>query len=70
MRKVVFVVEGGVARARVVETGLASETEIEIVSGVKDGERLVEGPYKVLSRDLKDGKRVEQAKEGKGEKRS
>ena len=73
MRKVVFVVEGGVARARVVETGLASESEIEIVSGVRAGEQLVEGPYKVLSRTLEDGKRVEQAKDdgkGKGERRS
>ena len=31
LRKVVFVVEGGVAKVRPVETGLASETEIEIV---------------------------------------
>jgi HlyD family secretion protein len=56
----------------VVETGLASETEIEIVSGVKDGDQLVAGPYRLLSRELRDGKRVEQAKEepAKGEKRS
>ncbi len=72
LRKLVFVVEGGVAKARPVETGLASETEIEITSGLKEGEKLVEGPYRVLSRDLKDGKPVKEAKEGagKGEKKS
>jgi HlyD family secretion protein len=51
-------VKDGVAAQRVVETGLASETEIEIVSGLQEGERVVEGPYRVLSRDLADGKPV------------
>jgi HlyD family secretion protein len=57
-QKVVFVVEDGKARVRRVETGLASENEIELVSGVKDGETVVEGPYKLLSRELADGKAV------------
>jgi len=58
MQKVVFVVEDGKARVRKVETGLASENDIELVSGVKEGEVIVEGPYKLLSRDLADGKPV------------
>jgi HlyD family secretion protein len=58
MQKVVFVVEDGKARVRRVETGLASENDIELVSGVKEGEMIVEGPYKLLSRDLADGKPV------------
>ena len=58
LRKVVFVVVDGAAKARPVETGLASDTEIEIVSGVAEGEVVVEGPYRVLSRDLADGKKV------------
>ncbi len=61
LRKVIFVVQDGRARLRPVETGLASENEIEIVDGLAAGERVVEGPYKVLSRDLKDGKRVKEA---------
>ncbi|GEJ57489.1 efflux RND transporter periplasmic adaptor subunit [Anaeromyxobacter diazotrophicus] len=60
LRKVVFVVEGGVAKARPVETGLADESAIEIVSGLKEGEQVVEGPYKALSRELKSGKPVKQ----------
>jgi HlyD family secretion protein len=70
-KKVVFVVEGGVARARLVEVGLASESDIEIVSGLKEGEVVVEGPYKALSRELQDGRPVKEAKEpAPGEKRS
>ena len=37
LQKVVFVVEDGKARVRRVETGLACETEIEIVSGAEGG---------------------------------
>lgn len=62
MQKVVFVVEDGKARVRRVETGLASENDIELVSGVKEGEVIVEGPYKLLSRELADGKPVKTEK--------
>jgi HlyD family secretion protein len=62
LQKVVFVVEDGKARVRRVETGLASENDIELVSGVKEGEVIVEGPYKLLSRELADGKPVKTEK--------
>jgi HlyD family secretion protein len=62
LRRCVFVVEGGKARVRPVETGLASESEIEITSGLKDGEQVVEGPYRILSRELSDGKAVAEGK--------
>ncbi len=68
MRKVVFAVENGVARLRPVETGLASETEIEIAKGLEGGAQVVEGPYKVLARELADGKPVRQQKPGEGAK--
>jgi HlyD family secretion protein len=64
LRKVVFVIQDGVARVRPVETGLASETELEIVSGLAEGEKVVEGPYRILSRDLTDGRRVTEEKPG------
>jgi HlyD family secretion protein len=69
-RQCVFVVEGGVAKVRAVQTGLASETEIEITSGLKAGEKVVEGPYRILSRDLTDGRTVteEQPGDKKGKK--
>ncbi|HEY6098307.1 MAG TPA: efflux RND transporter periplasmic adaptor subunit, partial [Anaeromyxobacter sp.] len=58
LRKVVFVIQGGVAKLRPVETGLASDTEIEVVSGLGEGEKVVEGPYRILSREIADGRRV------------
>lgn len=60
LQKIVFVVEGGVAKARRVETGLASDTEIEIVNGLKEGETIVEGPYKAIAKELREGRPVTQ----------
>ena len=70
LQKVVFVVEDGKARVRRVETGLASENDIELVSGVKEGEVIVEGPYKLLSRELADGKPVKTEKPEKDKEKS
>jgi HlyD family secretion protein len=66
MRKVVFVLSDGAAHLRAVETGLASDSEIEIVSGVRPGEKVIEGPYRVLSRELTDGKRAAEEEPKKG----
>ena len=57
--EVVFVVaEEGKARLRCVRTGISSTTTIEIIAGLAEGEEVVTGPFRVLSRTLKDGDRV------------
>jgi HlyD family secretion protein len=68
LAKVVFVVDGeGKARPRRVRTGIASDTEMEIVDGLQEGDKVVEGPYRTLAKDLKDGDRVEEMKpKGRG----
>jgi HlyD family secretion protein len=68
MQKVVFVLDNGVAKARRVETGLASETEIEILDGLKEGDTIIEGPYKAVSKELKDGKPVTEEKKPEADK--
>jgi HlyD family secretion protein len=59
--KVVFVIEGGKARQRPVQTGLSDETHVELLSGIKPGEQVVTGPYRTL-KDLKDGGAVQVSK--------
>jgi len=54
---VVFVVDGGTAHQRAVETGISDATEVEITSGVAAGDTVVTGPYRVL-RKLEDGEAV------------
>lgn len=59
--KIVFVSEGGIARARPVETGLSDERKVEILSGLKPGEPVVFGPFRTLD-ELKDGDPVKPVK--------
>ena len=67
LARVVFVVgEDGRAHVRRVRTGIASDTALEILEGLQPGEKVVDGPYRTLARELKDGARVE---EGDGAKR-
>jgi HlyD family secretion protein len=44
----VFVVDGEKAVFRKVETGITGATEIEVLSGVKEGEEIITGSYKVI----------------------
>ena len=64
--KVLFVVKDGKVEMREVKTGIASRTEVEILEGINEGEQVVEGPYRVLARELQDGQAVKtQDKDGK-----
>ncbi len=53
----VYVVDDGKVERRDVETGLSSDTHIEITSGLEVGETVVSGPFRVL-RHLKNGESV------------
>src|SRR5690606_34011676 len=55
LRRVVFVVEGGKAVMREVQTGIQDDTHIEIVSGLSGGETVVSGPFRLLRTELEDG---------------
>lgn len=54
---VVYVVENGKTVQRQVKTGISDETRVELLSGVKAGEKVVTGPYRSL-RDLEGGETV------------
>ncbi len=57
--EVVFIVtDEGTVELRVVETGISGTTHIEILSGLEEGAQVVTGPFRLLSRTLKDGDRV------------
>jgi HlyD family secretion protein len=63
--KVVFVIDQeNKARIRRVRTGISSDTDIEILEGLSEGDRIIEGPYRTLAKELKDGDRVEETKPG------
>ncbi len=56
--EVVFVVEGGTAEARQVTTGIQSESHIEITGGLAEGDEIVTGSYRAISKDLRNGSAV------------
>lgn len=67
--KGVFVMVDGVAQFRKVRTGIASDTDLEVIGDVKAQEKVITGPSKVL-RQLKPGSKVkiEEPKTKKGDK--
>ncbi len=66
LERVVFLYndDGTVTLARV-ETGLADNRFIEIKSGVAEGQQIVTGGYRVLTRELENGKAVKVAEKKK-----
>ncbi|MGC9450769.1 MAG: efflux RND transporter periplasmic adaptor subunit [Oceanipulchritudo sp.] len=63
--RVVFVVDGDKARLRKVETGIADRDYIEIRSGLEEGDEIITGSYRALTRELKDGSEVSRRKKDK-----
>jgi HlyD family secretion protein len=53
--EVVFVIQNGKAVARQVKTGIQSDELIEIVDGLKEGDEIVSGSYRAISKDLENG---------------
>jgi HlyD family secretion protein len=73
---VIFVVDAdNKAQMRRVRTGIASDTDLEILEGIDVEDKVVEGPYRTLSKELKHGDMVSEPKPmgpggGRGGKKS
>ncbi|MEW6685613.1 MAG: efflux RND transporter periplasmic adaptor subunit [Candidatus Edwardsbacteria bacterium] len=61
---VVYILDKGTARLRPVKTGVSDEEKMEILNGLKEGEQVIKGPFRIL-KTLKEGTKV---KSEKGEK--
>lgn len=55
----VFVKAKDEAKLRVVKTGIQDDTNIEIISGLQEGDEIITGPYSVVSKTLKSGDKIE-----------
>ena len=66
--EVVFVIVNGKAEARQVKTGIQSEELIEIVDGLQEGDEVVAGSYRAISKDLENGAVVRINNEKKADK--
>ena len=61
----VFVHQNGTVKFETVKTGLSGDSSIELVTGAKEGQQIVTGPFRAL-RELKDGTKVKELKEKDG----
>ena len=58
----VFKYDDGIARLTLVKTGIQDNTYIEIVEGLKEGDKVITAPYRAVSKTLKNGDSVEEVK--------
>ena len=58
LSEVVFVVAGDHAQMAPVKIGICDDNYWEITDGLTDGQEIVTGGYKAISRDLADGKKI------------
>jgi len=57
-KEVVFVMEKGKVKMIQVKTGISDFENIEIVSGLNDGQEIIAGPYATVAKKLKEGELV------------
>jgi len=65
--EVVFVIEGDHVKQVPVKRGISDDNYVEIVAGLKEGEEVVSGGYKAITRDLTNGTRIVINKEAAGQ---
>jgi HlyD family secretion protein len=67
--EIVFCIESGKAVAKQVKTGIQSEDLIEVTEGLNEGDEVVSGSYRAISKDLNNGAMVTINNEKKPEKK-
>ena len=65
MKEVVFCVEDSKAVIKPVQLGISDDSYYEVVSGLEAGQSVVTGPFRILSKSLKDGDLLKVKPEGK-----
>ncbi|PJF33443.1 MAG: hypothetical protein CUN57_02175, partial [Phototrophicales bacterium] len=58
LKEVVFVYDEGVARMKEVKTGIQDNRYIAILDGITESDEVITGPYRAISKKLKDGDAV------------
>ena len=66
--EVVFVEKNNLAKMKKVKTGISDDTYMEIKKGLQEGENVIVGPYRAISKELEDSSKVRIIKKSKGKK--
>ena len=54
----VFVKVGDKAKIRIIKTGIQDDSNIEVISGLKNGDIVITGPYTTVSKELNSGDKI------------
>lgn len=57
-KEVVFIVDNNAAKKSEVKTGISDDSYIEITEGVNEGQEIVKGSFKAITKELEDGSKV------------
>jgi len=60
--EIVFLFNGGTVKPVKVITGIQDDIYLQVNSGLNMGDEVVSGPYRIVSKDLKEGDKVEKSK--------
>lgn len=69
IKEVVFLMQADTIKMVEVKTGISDFDNIQILEGVNEGDKIVQGPFIMVSKLLKEGDKVEEAERGKGKKK-
>lgn len=58
VKEYVFVLKDGMAKLQEVKTGIQDNTNIQILEGLKEGDEVISGPYRAVSKTLKNDDKV------------
>lgn len=61
MKELVYIMDNGEAKMTQVKTGISDFQNIEILEGLQEGQEVISGPYFVVSKELKEGSKVNNA---------
>lgn len=67
--EVVFLADGEKARMAPVKAGISDENYSEIIEGLQEGQEVISGGYKAISRDLEEGKKIKRGEPEKEQKK-
>jgi HlyD family secretion protein len=56
--EVVFLADGDLSRMAPVKRGISDDTYSEITEGLKEGQEVISGGYKAISRELENKKKI------------
>jgi HlyD family secretion protein len=60
--EVVFMNKNGVSKLQTVKVGIQDNNNIEIISGLDEGDEVISAPYSVISKTLKDNDKIKVVK--------